>query len=324
MMSQSPPGKFNSSRVGAVAAALGVLGGTAVLNRLVADRAEQKHPQIGSLVWVGGVPVHYLERGNGPPIVLVHGVGSLIHDFVASGLMDLLAQSHRVVAFDRPGYGYTLRPRKTDWTPEEQANLLVGACTALGIAKPMVVGHSWGTLVALAWALEHPDRISSLALLSGYYYPTPRPDAALMAALGSPVLGDAWANTLAPIQSRLTGPLGNKMVFSPASPTDTFLSEMPFDLILRPSQLRATAKDSGQMPASAARLSKRYGELKLPISIVWGDGDKLVKQGDQSAKLAIQLPHASAIEMEGVGHMVHHTDPQAVASAIEALARQSG
>ncbi|GGB56838.1 alpha/beta hydrolase [Blastomonas aquatica] len=323
-MSKSPFGKFNSSRGGTVAGAIGMLAGTAVLNRLLADRAEHKHPQIGSLVWVDGVPVHYLERGSGSPIVLVHGVGSLIQDFVTSGLMDMLAQSHRVIAFDRPGYGYTPRPRKTDWTPEEQANLLVGACTALGIAKPMVVGHSWGTLVALGWALEHPDRISSLALLSGYYYPTSRPDSALMAVLGSPVFGDVWGNTLAPLQSRLTGPLGNKMVFSPASPTDTFLSEMPFELILRPSQLRATAKDSGQMPASAARLSKRYGELKLPISIVWGDGDKLVKQGDQSAKLAIQLPHASAIEMEGVGHMVHHTDPQAVASAIEALARQSG
>lgn len=321
-MSNSASGKLKGSRLGAVAASAGAFGGAALLNHFLAVRAEHKHPQIGSLVGVGGVPVHYLARGSGSPIVLVHGSGSLIQDFVTSGLVDILAQRHRVIVFDRPGYGYTPRPRNTDWTPEEQARLLDGACAVLGIDKPLVVGHSWGTLPALAWALDHPDRISKLALLSGYYYPTRRPDAAMMAIMGSPVVGDALVHTLAPFQARLTGPLGTKLIFSPNSPTDAFLGEMPAELMLRPKQLHATAKDSAQMPASAARLSKRYGQLELPVAIVWGDGDKLVKQGDQSAKLAIQLPHASALEMEGVGHMVHHTDPEAVASAIEALAEQ--
>lgn len=321
-MRKNGPAKSMTSRLGAVAASAGALGSMAVVNRVLAIRAEHNHPQIGSLVGVGGVPVHYLERGSGSPIVLVHGSGSLIEDFVTSGLVDILAQHHRVIVFDRPGYGYSPRPRNTDWTPEEQAKLLVGACAVLGIERPLVVGHSWGTLPALAWALDHPDRVSKLALLSGYYYSTPRPDAVMTAIMGSPVLGDALVHTIAPLQSRLTGPLGTKMIFSPASPTDAFLNDMPFGLMLRPSQLRATARDSAQMPGSAARLSKRYGQLKLPIAIVWGDGDKLVKQGDQSAKLAVHLPHASALEMEGVGHMVHHTAPQTVAAAINALAER--
>lgn len=303
----------------AAAASAGGLTAAAILNRWLAVRAQQACPPIGSVITVNRVPVHYIARGDGPAVVLIHGSGSLVQDFTTSGLVDRLARSHRVLAFDRPGYGYTERPRGIDWTPEEQARLLVAACAQLGVERPLVVGHSWGTLVALAWALDHPDRIGKLALLSGYYYKTPRPDAALMALMGSPALGDAIVHTVAPLQARLTGPLGVKHIFSPNSPTDTFVDEMSFGLMLRPKQLLATARDSGQMPVAAGRLSRRYGELRLPMTIVWGDGDKLVKQGDHSAKLAVHLPHASAIELEGVGHMVHHVAPAKVASVIETL-----
>ncbi|TKD51553.1 alpha/beta fold hydrolase [Sphingomonas baiyangensis] len=300
-------------------AGLATLAGAAIFNRWSAARAERDHPPIGAFVEVDGMPVHYYQRGAGPAIVLIHGSASLVEDFVVSGLVDLLSHNHRVIAFDRPGYGYTRRPRDIDWTPERQASLLVAACAQLGIDRPLVVGHSWGTLPALAWALNNPEAISGLALLSGYYFPTGRPDAAIAAIAGAPGIGDVFANTVAPLQTRITGPLGNKIIFSPADPTDAFLTNTPFALMLRPSQLRATAIDSGQMPASAARLALRYDELDLPIAIVWGDGDKLVEQEDQSPVLAKQLPKAVETRIEGVGHMIHHTSPSRVAAAILAV-----
>ena len=56
-----------------------------------------------------------------------------------------------------------------------------GRCQRLGIERPVVVGHSWGTLVALAWALRRPDEVRGLLLLSGYYYPSLRADVVLFA-----------------------------------------------------------------------------------------------------------------------------------------------
>lgn len=292
--------------------AIGLMG-LAGLNRLLRARAERRHPPAGAFIYVEGTRLHYIERGQGAPIVLIHGSGSLLQDFCVSGLVDRLSRSHRVLAFDRPGYGYSDRPGGVDWTPEHQAAVFVKACAGLGAERPTVIGHSWGTLPVLAWALNHPDQINRIALLSGYFYPTVRPDAALTAVMGSPVVGDAFAHTLLPLQARLTGPLGNRMIFSPASPTPAFMEEMPFGLMLRPGQLHSTAQDSGQMPAAAARLSRRYSELSIPMAIIWGDEDKLVDQGNQSAKLAIHLPHAIAEGLEGVGHMVHHTETERVA-----------
>ena len=292
------------------------LAASAVFNRVAGARAERRFPPVGHIVDVDGVAVHVLERGSGDPVVLIHGSGSLIQDFMTSGLVDRLAATRRVIVFDRPGYGYSERPRGSGWTPERQAALLVAACARLGVERPVILGHSWGTLVAVAWALDHPEALSRLVLASGYFFPTLRADALPTAIAGMPVVGDLFAHTVAPLQTRLTGPLGNRMIFSPARPTRAFLNDMPFGLMLRPGHLRATAADSGQMPVAAARLAKRYDALTLPVTILWGEGDKLVDQAGQSARLLRELPQATGREIAGGGHMFHHVRPDVVAGAI--------
>ena len=315
------PHSVSANPVLPVAAA--ALAASALFNRVASARAERRYPPVGRVVDVDGVAVHVLERGSGDPVVLLHGSGSLIQDFMTSGLVDRLAASRRVIVFDRPGYGYTERPRGSAWTPERQAALLVAACARIGVERPIVLGHSWGTLVALAWALDHPGDVAKLVLGSGYFFPTLRADALPTAIAGMPVVGDLIAHTIAPLQTRLTGPAGNRMIFSPADPTKNFLNDMPFGLMLRPQQLRVTAADSGQMPAAAARLAKRHRALTLPVTILWGEGDKLVNQADQSARLLRELPQASGMEIAGGGHMIHHVRPDIVADAVLAPGRRA-
>jgi Alpha/beta hydrolase family len=111
------------------------------------DEPQVPQPFAEYFVKAEGVRLRYIERGTGsPPVVLLHGDGSMVEDFATSGLVDLVAERHRVVAFDRPGYGGSDRPRDRAWTPEAQAALLAGAFARLGIGRPIVVGHSWGTL----------------------------------------------------------------------------------------------------------------------------------------------------------------------------------
>src|SRR5437870_950122 len=132
-----------------------------------AFKAEDQ-PPVCQFITVDDTRLRYLDSGAGTPVVLLHGNGSLIEDFVSSGIMD--APGHRFIAFDRPGFGYSERPRGRAWGPSEQASLLLRALAHLGIERPIVVGHSWGALVALAMALESPEDVSGLVLLSGYYY----------------------------------------------------------------------------------------------------------------------------------------------------------
>src|ERR1700733_1318636 len=99
-----------------VAATVAALTISALVNRLIAKKAERNNPPIGKFIEVGGVRLHYVERGEGEPLVFLHGNGSMIQDFVSSGLLDKAARKYRVIVFDRPGFGYSKRPRLTVWT----------------------------------------------------------------------------------------------------------------------------------------------------------------------------------------------------------------
>ncbi|MCV5950806.1 alpha/beta hydrolase, partial [Escherichia coli] len=82
---------------------------------------------------------------------------TMVHDWLVSGLLDRLSQEYRVIAVDRPGFGYSERPRGRLWTPAAQAALATAVLDRLGIDQTTVVGHSWGALVAAALALNHPE-----------------------------------------------------------------------------------------------------------------------------------------------------------------------
>src|ERR1041385_7956937 len=120
-----------------------------------AKEAEQiRRPRpLGRFVEVDGVRVHYIARGKGRPGVLIHGNGTMAEDFVICGLLDQLAKRYRVIALDRPGFGHTDRPRWRVWTASAQAHLLHRVLERLNVERPVIVGHSWGTLVALALAV---------------------------------------------------------------------------------------------------------------------------------------------------------------------------
>lgn len=270
---------------------------------------------------VGGVKLRYVEQGTGePPVVLLHGNGSMLEDFTTSGLIERTAAHHRVIAFDRPGFGQTERPRDRGWTPETQAVLFAEAFTRLGIERPVVLGHSWGTLVALALALDHPGTASGLVLVSGYYYPVPRPAAALAALPAVPVLGDALRYTVWPLFSALLEPGLTAAAFSPALVPPRFLAGFPAARALRPEQIRAAAEDSGLLMPSAAALEHRYVELRLPVAIVAGAEDRIVDVGRQSARLHRDVPGSELWVVPGQGHMVHHGAAGVVADAVEVVA----
>src|SRR4051794_5828596 len=164
----------------ALAVGAAVLGGAALVHVALARRAERRHPPEGKFLTIDGVRLHYIERGTGPVIVLLHGNGAMAEDFVLSGLFDLLAKDYRIIAFDRPGFGYSDRPRRRIWTADAQAAIFHEALLRLDVPRAVVVGHSWGTLVALALALRDQGWAAGLVLLSGYYYPSVRANAALL------------------------------------------------------------------------------------------------------------------------------------------------
>lgn len=306
--------------IGLTAVGLAALAG---VNHLLARKAERDNPSAGRFLNVNGVRLHYVERGRGEAVVLLHGNGSMIQDFQSSGLLDLAARKYRVIVLDRPGYGHSNRPRNRIWTPEAQADLIHDALAQLGIGRATILGHSWGCSVAVALAHKYPDLVSGLVLASGYYYPSARLDVVGMGVPAVPVLGDVLRYTISPVLSRLMWPLLMRKIFGPEAVPEKFAG-FPKAMALRPSQIRASAAESALMVPDALAAGDTYSRLKMPVAIIAGDDDRLIDAEDQSTRLHGDIPHSSFHRIPGAGHMIHQTATEAVMSAIDKVAASQG
>jgi pimeloyl-ACP methyl ester carboxylesterase len=287
----------------------------AAVNLYLAKKAEAANPPKGRFVEVNGVRLHYMERGVGDPIVLLHGNGSMIQDFECGGLIDIAAKQNRVIAFDRPGFGHSQRPRNVVWTPDAQAMLLKLALEKIGVSGAVVLGHSWGASVALAMAHRYPSFVRGLVLASGYYYPSVRSDTFTSLPSSLPLVGDILSLTVSPLFGRLAWPKMMAKMFGPRRVPEKFKG-FPKGLALRPSQLRAAAAEATLMVPDALMECSHYGDLKMPVVIIAGEQDKVIDIDAQSARLHSDIPHSIFHRLPGNGHMIQQTATEEVMSAL--------
>lgn len=283
--------------------------------------AERRNPPIGMFIQCDGIRLHYIERGDpsAPPVVLFHGNGSMIQDFTSSGLVDLLAQDNRVVCFDRPGFGHSQRPWFRIWNATAQAALLMKALNELGVCYPVVVGHSWGTLVAIALSMRKDYPIRGLVLASGYYFPTFRWDVWLMSGPAIPVIGDLVSYTVATVVSWAILPAALRKVFAPRSVPQRFKSDFPISLALRPKQLRASAEESALLIPTAAQFRASYPKIACQVRILHGAEDQII-ESKQARNLYQALPGSDLRLLQHAGHMVTHSDTAAITTAVSFVA----
>lgn len=306
-----------------------VYGGAALLGTVLyrsrqTAEAERTHPPRGRFMRADGARLHYVDIGEGQPVVLIHGIGTTLDDWFISGIVDRLVPHHRVIAVDRPGYGYSDRPGSIGWSPERQARSIAAMMHRLGAQDAVIVGHSFGVLPAMALSLQHSHYARALVLVGGCYYPgatvTEAAEAADLAH-ALPLVGPLARLTLAPTLARRAMPALVEAMFEPQPPTPAFLREYPVALNTRPGQLAASAEDAGATDRAVRRFCGHYSRIKGRTTVVTGSGDGIFDPDTQSRRFARQMRGARLIVVPAAGHMVHHTSPDRVTAAIRDTAR---
>ncbi len=303
---------------------------TMLLSKRQVKSAETAFPPVGQTVSVSGRDVHYVEKGTGPTVVLIHGASGNLRDFTFS-LMDRLAQDFHVVAFDRPGLGYTDRvdPQFESAfglnaeSPMDQARFLIAATRVLGIENPLVVGHSFGGGVALAWGLED-QAAAGLVLVSAAAQPWPGTLGLYYQATASRVGGAVLPVLISAFVPDSRIEQGITSVFEPQDPPEGYASHIGAPLTVRPDTFRANARQVNGLRPHFVDMAPQYGSITVPVEIIHGTADTSVPLDIHAIPTAQAIPGANLTLLDGIGHMPHHSAEDDVVAAIYRAAERAG
>lgn len=281
---------------------------------------ERQVPAMGHFIEVDGIRLHYVEAGSGPTLVLLHGASSNLRD-LATSLLPELATDFRVIAFDRPGYGYSERPAGDEWPdPARIAKLVLDASARLGADRPVLVGHSWAGSVVMAALVEMPERLRGGVLLGGVAGHWAGPVDWTYAVGGLPVVGPVFAYTAVfPAGMMLMEPTVQRVV-APSAVPPGYISNIGARLALRPRSFLRNVQDMNRLSEYLQALSPRYDTIQLPLLLVHGEADELVPFWNHGRRLLPVVPRAQPVLIPGAGHALHHTHTDAVAVAIRRFA----
>jgi pimeloyl-ACP methyl ester carboxylesterase len=281
----------------------------------LAQQAEIDYPELGRRVEVDGLAMHYMERGSGPPIVLLHGAFGALEDYTAT-IFDPLARHHRAIAIDRPGHGYSERPENETCTPEVQARIVHATLKKLGVQRPVLVGFSWSGALVLAYALEFPDEVAGLVTINGVSHPWPGMTSPLYYVPAVPLIGSWFTHTLVMPVARFTMRARIESAFDPET-VPLFFNSSPVRLELRPASFAANAEDIRVLRDSVRVESPHYGEITVPLVIVVGEGDKIVTPWLHSHALHDEVPGSELVSVPDAGHQLLYTHPKSILDAID-------
>ena len=269
----------------------------------------------GTYVPVNGARVYVEHTGQGkPPVVLLHGFAASSYTF--RKLVPELARDREVIAIDWYGFGWTERPQdRSAYLPPGQVAMIAEVLQQRGIGRAHVLGHSFGAVLANAYARQHPERVASLVLLS----PATRFDAVpwvLQTAAGRAVLYPF-------VRLMLSRPQRVKSLFArgyhePETLTDAdaeaYRQRLLVDGLWRALGGFFSGGDDADVPDRPG-----YGVAGIPMQVIAGRHDPIVPIGDLEAlrdDLRREQPGLRWVVMEDSAHNAPEEQPEAMARAL--------
>jgi pimeloyl-ACP methyl ester carboxylesterase len=264
-----------------------------------------------------GRSLHAHQAGAGPDVVLLHGALATLHDWLESPVATELARDHRVTIVDRPGHGLSRRPRFSG-APREQAQQIAEGLEKLGVGAAVFAAHSFGGLVTLACAELFPERVAAMVLVAPIAFPEPRLlEHSLLAPRSMPILGPIFSQVAEQTQfDRAILAFVQKLMFAPQEIPAGWAATFPYDLVLDAEALVFEGEDAAAILPLSPSGSFPVAGIETPGHVLAGTADRIVEHQRQGKALARLLPNGRATEIEGAGHMLHHTHSDTVIAAI--------
>jgi pimeloyl-ACP methyl ester carboxylesterase len=284
----------------------------ALFTLFIRRRVQAAVPPLGRIVQIGETRLHIVERGSGPPLVLVHGLGAQLRNFTYA-LVGPLAANFRVICVDRPGCGYSTRPARVSASLTGQAATIAKLLAELGLERPIVVGHSYGGALALALAVNHPDSVGGLALVAPLTHAQKEAPAAFRdLVIPSRHLRRLISWTIAIPLSMVTGQRILDQVFRPDAVPADFATAAGGLLALRSGQFFAASSDLVNAGEDLPGIEERYSSIRVPVGILFGKNDQILDHAQHGIAMQSKVTGLVLSLVDG-GHMLPLSAPELTA-----------
>lgn len=285
-------------------------------SRAYVRRVEARWPAEGRFIDTGEARVHVREAGaeGAPRVLLIHGANANLRELWGP-FADDLARDFRVIAMDRPGMGYSTRPRRDGHKLATQAKLAAAVLRETG-GRAIVVGHSFGAGVALRTAIEAPDLVAGLVLIAPASHPFPGEPIWWARLSAMPMLGPLFTSlfiaNLGPAMARANIDSN----FAPGAAPEDYYNTGGVGLAFRPAAFRASAADVCALSGELGAQMQRYPEIFAPAIIITAEKDRVLSPKRHARALAAELPGAELVIAPDTGHMPHQLRADLVLAAI--------
>ena len=258
----------------------------------------------------------FVARGTGADIVLLHGAVSTHRDWL-DGPFEQLARMGRAISVDRPGHGASRRAR-FDAEPRAQARQIHRGLQGLGLDRPIIVAHSLGGRVALAYAEQFPDEVGGLVLVAPGFTPEMRVvEHFMLAPRALPVAGPIMARLMTSSFDRPMLKVLHPLMFSPQSPDEAWQSNYPWSDVLDPGASVAEAEEFAEFSMVGPVELLDLRRIETPTWVLAGGSDRILDPVRHASALAAMLPNARLKIVAGIGHMLHRAATPDLIEAVE-------
>jgi len=277
--------------------------------------AEQNVPVTGKILNLNGLPVHgYIEGHGTQDIVFIHGAFGNLRDWVFA-TRALSKFDRRFIYIDRPGFGYSERD-ESNWDAERQADQARAYLKKINGRNPILVGHSWGALVAMSWAAKYPGEVKGVISLAGLNMPF---FGLSKLANDTGLTNIAYELYFTNVVSKVDGGSIKKFanrIFKPQDIPEGYLDYIGTDLSRRLSTIKANKSDLSIMSKALDKNFAFYNHMEIPIEIIHGEKDFFVPVKSQAVAFNEVIPNSRLRILPTVGHMAHHFASREISDSI--------
>ncbi|MBN1366141.1 MAG: alpha/beta hydrolase [Syntrophaceae bacterium] len=277
------------------------------------DQLKMKYADAQSqILQIDDINIHYKDEGQGPVLILLHGVCSSLHTW--DGWAERLKGHYRVLRVDLVGFGLTgPAPDASFYQIDNAVNFFERVVNEMKLEKFYIAGNSLGGYIAWKYTLKHPEKVEKLILVDSVGFPQPLPG--LIAFASFPIIR-IYARFIMP---KFIFDTAVSQVFGDQSKVTDKLKDRYYELAMREGNKGATIDvfTEFRRQCSDKNLSAGISELKPPVLVMWGTKDIWIPYTTEFPKWKKELPTAKFIVYEGAGHVPMEEIPDETARDVD-------